>query len=433
MPLLTCTIMLIASQLLASDQGPFLVTPEEMARRITNGVTFSGDLSAWPEAKRAEYLQELGIQAKAMKLAPGGITAASSGAAEAVFTAAGATLKFDDMELNQLTIEKTLMDQMLLLEQTKLLPSLDQKARESMRADILRTVDAACAVIDRHLGDIIPGELIDQMTQRLGENLVRRIHDPTTYAMKQHPDSGELDRLLTVFEERLALSRDRAVTRLGAVAVSTAASDSPDDQILRAAQKDREMENILEEVLSPLGKGLLTMTSPPHLLELNKDPDRVLPGYSATVRQWSERYREVAKRSSELARQELERNRRTTVARLEANAVAKMALKAIDRQAADLSVASIEATSQEQLRSGDVSPERGTAQRPKQAEMQETPSLESLQDTIPRQSKNISLPLAVGLGICVVAIAVLYFKRSHGFPPMSNKRHTSTGADRQLQ
>jgi hypothetical protein len=363
------------------------MTPAEIAHRMTDNILFSRELSMWSEAQRDEYLKQFEIPARAMELTPKGIDVASSRIADAAAAAAAATLEFNDVDLNRLTIEKALMDQVLLLEQARLLPSLDQKAAESLKTDVLHTVDSANAIIRKHLGDILPGQKIDEMTRRLRDDLIPMIQDPTTYWMKQRPDPDGLQRLLQVFEERLALSRDRAVTRLHLVDASRDAANASGDEPSRAARRDREMQDIIDEVLSPLRKGLLTTTSPPQLLELNQNPDRIVPGYSATVRQWSERYRVVAGQVRELAAQEREHERRAREAH---SVVTRMARAAL----ADV------------IEGGAVSPNgvvpKEVAGIDKETQEQRYPLTEPS-----REVEGMNLRAAMGCGVIAIVIAFL--------------------------
>jgi hypothetical protein len=321
-------VLLLASIGVASAlaDAPFEVSREAIAAAITNNIRFYGELSTFSATERAAYLQQLDVAGKAARRVPKTVFASSRAAAELILRSGITHLRYDDMQLNRLTVEKAVMDAALAVEQTRLLPSLDESSRKGIEGSINRTLNRARTIVIRDLSDVIPGDLIEKATQQLRDDLVRRIDDITTYAMKQKPDTRDLDRLLDVFQERLELSKQRAVVRLERLEKLMKDHKSEGDAKQPDAKR-REMERIIDEVLSPLRRSLLRATSPPGLLELNRNPDRILAGYSELVKQWSQRLRTV---SSERFGKGLEEQRRKQMLermRFQSNSIADTAIR----------------------------------------------------------------------------------------------------------
>jgi len=297
-------IAIIAIQTVAKES--FEVDRDSITTMIMKNIRFEGELSKLSETERAAYLQRLDVEETAAAKIPHPVFAGNSDTAEIVLCSRITHLRYDDMELNHLTIEKALMDAVLVLEQTRFLPSLNEQDRKDLEESVVRTMNRANAIVSTHLSDIIPKDIIDKATQRITTDLIGRIGNITTYAMKRKPDAEELDQLLHVFEERLKLSRERAVTRLERAEQLMKKSEGNDNQ---TDIKLHEMERIIDEVLHPLQRSLLTATSPRELLKLNKNPDQILPGYSEVVKQWTERYNKVSnerfKQKREQQKQEL--------------------------------------------------------------------------------------------------------------------------------
>jgi hypothetical protein len=208
---------LLGVLLLAASATPPLPTPHEVGReRITAAVVekirFEGELAAWSDAERTAFLEELGIDRMAATCVPKTALASSRAAADAVLRSCVTHLGYNDRELNRLAVEKALMDAVLILEQTRYLPRLDEQGRARLQQSVTETMDRAEGIVSAQLSDIIPREEIEKAGRHAVSDLLQRMNDVTSYQMKQAADAKELDRLLHVFEERLTISRERAVS-----------------------------------------------------------------------------------------------------------------------------------------------------------------------------------------------------------------------------
>jgi hypothetical protein len=267
---ITLITAVIAAQTTTSQ--PFEVSSIDLTAAIIKNIKFEGELSKLSQAEQDAYLKQLDIKAEVGEKIPRSVLAESPQAAEIV--------------LNSRTMEKALMDAVLELEQTRLLPSLNEQERKEIKDSVTSAMNRAHTIVDAHLSDIIPKDVINNRIEKLTTSIINRIDCVTTYAMKQKPDEKILDQIMSEFEERLKDSKERAVKRLERF---TKDSNSEDAE-KQADLKLREMESIINEVLNPLHSSILTATSPRELLDLNKNPDKILPGYSEVVKKWTESY-----------------------------------------------------------------------------------------------------------------------------------------------
>jgi hypothetical protein len=278
---ITLITAVIAAQTTTSQ--PFEVSSIDLTAAIIKNIKFEGELSKLSQAEQDAYLKQLDIKAEVGEKIPRSVLAESPQAAEIVLNSRTTVLQYDNAELNQLTMEKALMDAVLELEQTRLLPSLNEQERKEIKDSVTSAMNRAHTIVDAHLSDIIPKDVINNRIEKLTTSIINRIDCVTTYAMKQKPDEKILDQIMSEFEERLKDSKERAVKRLERF---TKDSNSEDAE-KQADLKLREMESIINEVLNPLHSSILTATSPRELLDLNKNPDKILPGYSEVVKKWT--------------------------------------------------------------------------------------------------------------------------------------------------
>lgn len=324
---ITLITSVIAAQTTTSQT--FEVSRKDLMSAIIKNVKFMGELSKLSQAEQQAYLEQLDIEAKAAEKIPRTVLAESRQAAEIILRSRTTLLQYDNTELNHLTMKKSLMDTVLKLEQTRLLPSLNEQERKEIKDSVTSTMNQAHTIVDAHLNDIIPKDVINRKVEKMTTSIVNRIDSVTTYAMKQKPDEKKLDKSISEFEKRLKESKERAVRRLERFE-RFAKDSSPENAAKLADRKLREMGRIIDEVLHPLHSSILTATSPRELLKLNKNPDKILPGYSEVVKQWaefhskvsSERFKERTKRHKPKSPEQIKRETMVLYMKLQADRAA---------------------------------------------------------------------------------------------------------------
>jgi|GEM_PF-6560701 len=243
-------------------------------------------------------MEHLGVRERIRTWAPRAPVAQSVGAAMRVLQPRVLILDYNDLDLNRLAVEKSIADTLLVLEQTRLLPVPSSQDRTALQTLVRETMRKAETLVQQHFGDIVSPDLIHRQTSATTDRLVAEIDDPGVYCLKQRPDAAQVDQMMMDLEGRLRGLRERAVTRLREVkegmesrrGVEGQADDS-------AAILDRVQGAIISEAMEGILHSIRKATSPLKMQELNRNPDRILPGYSALVKAYVDRANFVGNRA----------------------------------------------------------------------------------------------------------------------------------------
>ena|GEM_PF-6385619 len=272
------------------------VTRRQIVDATVRNTQFAGDLAKLTDAQRKTYLGELGIHSVLEKRIPRTVPARSISDVRAIVEHPRyCTIDSNDTTLNRLKIEMAAMNLVLLLEQTRRLPTLSQADHQSFNEDIERLCEGARSGLQRSLPDLLPQDVVLQRTQQFKTMLLGTINDPTVYVMKQTFPDGEVEHLLDAFDKRLDALRQKVAKMLKEADEAAAQSNdlsgagkSPQNR------RSRVIAQIVDEALYQLRKAAFAATSPKGLIEFK--PDEISPGYSHVLAQIVEREKDIHRR-----------------------------------------------------------------------------------------------------------------------------------------
>jgi len=255
---------------------------QDIAGYIGGNIIFTGD-ALQSESERQAYIQSLGIDELLQSFCPQSVVFEDKQLIGR-FSTSKIFLENKNDQYNSLLIKKHAMDVLLMNEQWKLIPVIDNDTQDAINKSLETLSDGMALSFKKHFEGEIPEEMVNYRLDKFKLEMMSQINDKNCYALKVPMQGEDIKRLVEVFDKRLEASIERANKRIKdaeeAMATENKVAFSGGGEDVDN-YKDFTIAKIITESIRPLKKQVYTETSAPQLENFN--PDTIVPGYSEVV------------------------------------------------------------------------------------------------------------------------------------------------------
>ena len=237
-----CIVLMAPTELSAA-----YITREQIVQALAPKISIQLPLRN-PSEQHKHILDGLELDKWALEVLPEKFELREEAHKEMILNSFNYVIRFDNPQHIELGIKLALMNVGLRCYASKLSPPLTDDDKNRLQDTVKAISNAVRDSMYRHLGDLIAKNSIDQaIDARIVSHFLRKRDEPWGPTFKKPLATEELNRLIGVFEQRLALTRHRAAQRLERLKQQQGLEEER-----RAELMSQQTERILMEVIYPL-------------------------------------------------------------------------------------------------------------------------------------------------------------------------------------
>jgi hypothetical protein len=261
----------------ASSMAVEYVTRDEIARALSEKIDLGVGFIDAGHAKKQAFLKKLDITGWAAEVLPENMEVRDEHVKEMVLDSVNFVAEYDNLEYTELGIKMKLLQMALYCNDSMIYPRRTEEEKKAIATSVTNLLEGVRASMLQHLSEYVPVEKIDSHLDVLKTSYIMRMDRPWVTALRKPIGQEEIDRLIYVFDERLARTKDRVAERID-IARGFAHNEDEKEKLV-----SKTVMGLLFEITDPVRK----MISRKSTVEMQTiDPDSVFPAYSQITRKY---------------------------------------------------------------------------------------------------------------------------------------------------